>query len=76
MISPFLAPPLPKSPVSPLLSPCPPTHPFPLPHSGFAEYCFTESFQNKEPQLENIILSEVTQTQKMNHGMHSLIRGY
>ena len=26
--------------------------------------------------LENIILSEVTQTQKNTHGMHSLINGY
>ena len=27
-------------------------------------------------ELENIILSEVTQTQKSTHGKHSLIRGY
>jgi hypothetical protein len=27
-------------------------------------------------ELENIILSEVTQTQKNMHGMHSLISGY
>ena len=26
--------------------------------------------------LENIILSEVTQSQKNTHGMHSLISGY
>jgi hypothetical protein len=26
--------------------------------------------------LENIILSEVTQSQKNTHGMHSQIRGY
>jgi hypothetical protein len=26
--------------------------------------------------LENIILSEVTQSQKKTHGMHSLISGY
>jgi hypothetical protein len=33
-------------------------------------------FLDKWIQLENIILSEVTQTQKNIHGMHSLIRGY
>ena len=33
-------------------------------------------FLGKWMELENIILSEVTQTQKMNHGMHSLISGY
>jgi hypothetical protein len=27
-------------------------------------------------ELENIILSEVTQSQKNTHGMYSLIRGY
>ena len=27
-------------------------------------------------ELENIILSEVTQSQKNTHGMHSLLRGY
>jgi hypothetical protein len=27
-------------------------------------------------KLENIILSEVTQSQKNTHGMHSLISGY
>jgi hypothetical protein len=27
-------------------------------------------------ELENIILSEVTQSQKNTHGMHSLISGY
>ena len=27
-------------------------------------------------ELENIILSEVTQTQKSTHGMYSLISGY
>ena len=32
-------------------------------------------FLDKWIELENIILSEVTQTQKMNHGMHSLISG-
>ena len=32
-------------------------------------------FLGKWMELENIILSEVTQTQKMNHGMHSLISG-
>ena len=33
-------------------------------------------FLGKWMELENIILSEVSQTQKMNHGMHSLISGY
>jgi hypothetical protein len=27
-------------------------------------------------ELENIILSEITQSQKNTHGMHSLIGGY
>ena len=27
-------------------------------------------------EMENIILSEVTQSQMINHGMHSLISGY
>jgi hypothetical protein len=34
------------------------------------------SFAGKWMELENIILSEVTQTQKDIHGMHSLISGY
>ena len=33
-------------------------------------------FLDKWMELENIILSEVTQSQKTNHGMHSLISGY
>jgi hypothetical protein len=33
------------------------------------------SFAGKEIELENIILSEVTQTQKDMHGMYSLISG-
>ena len=33
-------------------------------------------FLGKWMELENIILSEVTQTQKVTHGMHSLISGY
>ena len=33
-------------------------------------------FLGKWMELENIILSEVTQTQKATHGMHSLISGY
>ena len=33
-------------------------------------------FLGKWMELENIILSEVTQIQKVNHGMHSLISGY
>jgi hypothetical protein len=34
------------------------------------------SFAGKWMELENIILSEVTQTQKDMHGMHSLVSGY
>ena len=34
------------------------------------------SFASKWIELENIILSEVTQTQKDMHGMFSLINGY
>jgi hypothetical protein len=34
------------------------------------------SFSGKWIELENIILSEVTQTQKDLHGMYSLISGY
>jgi hypothetical protein len=33
-------------------------------------------FAGKWMELENIILSEVTQTQKNMHGMYSLISGY
>jgi len=33
-------------------------------------------FIGKWIELENIILSEVTQSQKNTHGMHSLISGY
>jgi hypothetical protein len=33
-------------------------------------------FTGKWMGLENIILSEVTQSQKPTHGMHSLISGY
>jgi len=33
-------------------------------------------FIGKWMELENIILSEVTQSQKNIHGMHSLISGY
>ena len=32
-------------------------------------------FERKQIELENIILSEVTQTQKDKHGMQSLITG-
>jgi hypothetical protein len=35
-----------------------------------------QSFAGKWMELENIILSEVTQTQKDMHGMYSLISGY
>jgi hypothetical protein len=34
------------------------------------------NFAGKYMELENIILSEVTQTQKDMHGMYSLISGY
>jgi hypothetical protein len=34
------------------------------------------SFAGKWVELENIILSEVTQTQKDMYGMYSLISGY
>jgi hypothetical protein len=33
-------------------------------------------FLGKCIELENIILSEVTQLQKKTHGMHSLVSGY
>ena len=33
-------------------------------------------FLDKWMELENIILSEITQSQKSTHGMHSLISGY
>ena len=33
-------------------------------------------FLDKWMELENIMLSEVTQSQKNTHGMHSLIGGY
>lgn len=33
-------------------------------------------FAGKWMELENIILSEITQTQKDKHGMYSLINGY
>ena len=36
----------------------------------------TLSFAGKWIELENIILSEVTQTQKDMHGTYSLISGY
>jgi hypothetical protein len=36
---------------------------------------FTD-FEGKQMEIENIILSEVSQTQKDIHVMHSLISGY
>ena len=33
-------------------------------------------FLDKWMELENIMLSEATESQKINHGMHSLISGY
>jgi hypothetical protein len=35
-----------------------------------------KKFAGKWMELDNFILSEVTQTQKNTHGMHSLISGY
>jgi hypothetical protein len=35
-----------------------------------------DEFLGKWMELENIILSEVTQSQKNTHGIHSLIGGY
>ena len=35
-----------------------------------------KKFAHKWMDLENIILSEVTQSQKNTHGMHSQISGY
>ena len=37
---------------------------------------FMKFFFGKWTELENIILSEITQSQKNTHGMHSLISGY
>ena len=34
------------------------------------------NFEGKWMELENIILSEVTHSQKNTHGVHSLISGY
>ena len=48
---------LPASPISPLPSPYSSIYPFPLPCSGFAEYCFTESFQNQGPLLLSSCIS-------------------
>jgi hypothetical protein len=36
----------------------------------------SQKFLGKWMELENIILSAVTQSQKNTHGMHSLISGY
>jgi hypothetical protein len=41
----------------------------------FEELCW-DSFTGKWMELENSILSEITQTQKDLHGMYSLISGY
>ena len=37
---------------------------------------YSMKFLGKWMELENIILSEVTQSQKSTHGMYSLISGY
>jgi hypothetical protein len=50
----------------------------------FTEWSMSQVFKNNEfmkiigkcIELENIILSEVTQSQKNTHDMHSLIIGY
>jgi hypothetical protein len=55
----------------------------PLKSASFMEYYYAAiknnefmKFLGKWMELENIILSEVTQSQKNTHGMHSLISGY
>jgi hypothetical protein len=44
-------------------------------YSAFKNNDFMK-FAGKWMELENIILSEVTQKQKNTHGMYSLISGY
>jgi hypothetical protein len=44
-------------------------------YSGFKNNDFME-FTGKWMELENIILSEVTQSQKNTHRVHALISGY
>jgi len=44
-------------------------------YSGFKSDDFT-NFADKWMKLENIILNDVTQTQKDIHGISSLISGY
>ena len=44
-------------------------------YSGIKNYDFRK-FTGKWTDLENIILSEVTQSEKNTHVMHSVIRGY
>jgi hypothetical protein len=44
-------------------------------HSAIKSSEFTK-FLGKWMELENTILSDVTQSQKNTHGMHSLISGY
>ena len=44
-------------------------------YSAMKSYVFTE-LTGKWIDLENIILSEVTQSQKNTHGIYSLISGY
>ena len=47
-------------------------------HIGYSAIRNNEfmKFTDKRKELENIILSEITHSQKINHGMHSLISGY
>ena len=44
-------------------------------YSAIKNYDFVK-FLGKRMELKNIILSEVTQSQKKTHGMYSLISGY
>jgi hypothetical protein len=44
-------------------------------HSAIKNNDFVK-FSDKWMKLENIILSEVTQSKKTTHGMYSLINGY
>ena len=44
-------------------------------YSAIKDNDFTK-FTGKWMDLENIILSEVTQSQKKTHGMYSLISGF
>jgi hypothetical protein len=45
-------------------------------HNGIIKSKNSTNFAGKWMELENIIQSEVTQTQKDTHGMYSLKSGY